>query len=55
MPGRMPNFSDGDDQDTIGRFGKDHARRLQELCDRYDPGHLFANSRHAGADTHGGA
>jgi FAD binding domain len=55
MPGRMPNFSDGDDQDMVGRFGKDHARRLQELRDRYDPGHLFANSRHARADAHGGA
>ena len=47
QPGRMPNFSDGDDQDAIARFGKDHARRLQELRMRYDPLGLFASTRHA--------
>jgi hypothetical protein len=47
VPGRMPNFSDADDQDAIARFGKDHARRLQELRARYDPQGLFASTRHA--------
>jgi FAD/FMN-containing dehydrogenase len=48
LPGRMPNFSDRDDQDLIARFGKDHARRVQDLRGRYDPGGLFARARHAG-------
>jgi hypothetical protein len=43
----MPNFSDADDQDPIARFGKDHARRLQELRMRYDPEGLFASTHHA--------
>jgi FAD binding domain len=47
LPSRMPNFSDADDQDAIARFGKDHARRLQELHMRYDPQGLFASTRHA--------
>ena len=47
LPSRMPNFSDADDQDPIARFGKDHARRLQELRMRYDPQGLFASTRHA--------
>jgi FAD/FMN-containing dehydrogenase len=47
LPSRMPNFSDADDQDEIARFGKDHARRLQELRVRYDPQELFASTRHA--------
>jgi hypothetical protein len=51
----MPNFADGDDQDTIGRFGKDHARRLQELRDRYDPEHLFANPRQSNMGARSGA
>ena len=45
LAGRMPNFADGDDQDAIGRFGAEHARRLQELHARYDPEHLFASGR----------
>lgn len=51
MPGRMPNFCDGDDQDAIVRFGKDHARRLYELRRQYDPQGLFAGNRHAGEDV----
>jgi hypothetical protein len=47
LPSRMPNFSDADDQDPIARFGKGHARRLQELRMRYDPQGLFASTRHA--------
>lgn len=47
LPSRMPNFSDADDQDAIAQFGKDHARRLQELRVRYDPEGLFAGTRHA--------
>ena len=43
QPGRMPNFSDGDDQAAIERFGPDNARRLQALHERYDPQGLFAN------------
>jgi FAD/FMN-containing dehydrogenase len=46
LPGRMPNFSDSDDQDPIGRFGNDNARRLQELRERYDPQGMFASTRH---------
>jgi hypothetical protein len=45
LPSRMPNFSDADDQDAIARFGKDHARRLQQLRMRYDPQGLFASTR----------
>jgi len=48
LPGRMPNFADRDDQDLIARFGKDHARRVQDLRGRYDPGGLFARARQAG-------
>jgi hypothetical protein len=47
LPGRMPNFSDADDQDAVSRFGQAHARRLQELHLRYDPAGLFASTRHA--------
>ena len=47
LPGRMPNFSDADDQDALARFGRDHARRLQDLRRRYDPDGLFAGTRHA--------
>ena len=47
LPSRMPNFSDADDKDAIAQFGKDHARRLQELRVRYDPEGLFAGTRHA--------
>ena len=47
LAGSMPNFSDADDQDPIRRFGKDHARRLQELRARYDPMGLFSGTRHA--------
>jgi hypothetical protein len=43
----MPNCSDADDQHAIAQFGKDHARRLQELRVRYDPEGLFASTRHA--------
>jgi hypothetical protein len=46
LPGKMPNFADGDDQDAITRFGKDHARRLEDLRRRYDPDGLFAARRH---------
>ena len=47
LPGRMPNFSDADDQDATARFGKDHAQRLQELRRRYDPNGLFSGPPHA--------
>ncbi len=50
LPGRMPNFSDGDDPDAALRTGGDHARRLQALRARFDPDGLFANPRHASAD-----
>ncbi len=46
LPSRMPNFSDADDQDAIAQFGRDHARRLQELRVRYDPEGLFASTLH---------
>lgn len=45
LPGSMPNFADRDDQDSIARFGNDHARRLQDLRGRCDPGGLFARVR----------
>jgi len=51
LPGRMPNFSDGDDQDATTRFGKDHAQRLQELRHRYDPDRLFTGPPHANGDS----
>ena len=44
LPGRMPNFSDADDQDTIARFGEHHARRLQDMRQRYDPDGLFGGT-----------
>jgi hypothetical protein len=44
VPGRMPNFSDQDDQDPVARFGNDNARRLMELRRRYDPDGLFAGT-----------
>ena len=44
--GRIPNFADQDDQDMVARFGKDNARRLQELRRRYDPDGLFAGTIH---------
>ena len=47
LAGSMPNFSDADDQDPIARFGKDHARRLQQLRARYDPTGLLSGARHA--------
>ena len=46
-PGRMPNFSDQDDQDMVTCFGKDNAQRLQELRRRYDPDRMFASSAHS--------
>jgi FAD/FMN-containing dehydrogenase len=49
LPGRLPNFSDGDDPDAANRAGGDHARRLQALRARFDPDGLFANPRHAAA------
>jgi FAD/FMN-containing dehydrogenase len=52
LDGRMPNFSDGDDLDATGRFGK-NARRLQDLRRRYDPNGLFAAYR-AGESEAGG-
>jgi hypothetical protein len=45
LPSRMSNFSDADDQDAIARFGKDHARRLQDLRRRYDSDGLFVGTR----------
>jgi FAD/FMN-containing dehydrogenase len=42
--GMMPNFADQDDQDMVGRFGMDNARRLQELRRSYDPDGLFAGT-----------
>ena len=47
LPGKMPNFTDRDDQDVIARFGNDHARRLAELRRRYDPDRLFSGTGHA--------
>jgi hypothetical protein len=49
LPGRMPNFSDGDDPDAAARTGGDAARRLQALRARLDPDGLFANPRQAAA------
>ena len=49
LPGRMPNFSDGDDPDAADRTGDDRARRLQALRARGDPDGLFANPRQAAA------
>ena len=49
LPGRMPNFSDGDDPDAAARAGGDPARRLQALRTRFDPEGLFANPRQASA------
>jgi FAD/FMN-containing dehydrogenase len=47
LPGRMPNFADRDDQDVITSFGKDHARRLQDMRQRYDPDGLFGGTSSA--------
>ena len=44
LPGRMPNFSDGDDPDPAHHAAGDQARRLRELRSRFDEG-LFANPR----------
>lgn len=51
LPGRMPNFADGDDQDAIGRFGADHTRRLRAVTGRYDPQGLFAIDRQPVAES----
>ncbi len=44
LPGRLPNFSDSDDADAIPQFGKDHARRVLELRQRYDASGLFRSA-----------
>jgi hypothetical protein len=49
LGGRMPNFSDRDDQDAIARFGEENARRLRDLRECYDPSALFAGMRHRNA------
>jgi len=46
LPGKMPNFADGDDLEPIARFGNHNAKRLEDLRRRYDPDGLFAEMRH---------
>lgn len=41
LPGRMPNFSDVDDQQAVAHFGTARAQRLQALRRRHDPQGLF--------------